>query len=69
MTIELEKEKRLASELSAVKTYGHFTDGHWVDGHSGETIELTNPATRETLAYIQAGDAACNCPALSNPTL
>jgi acyl-CoA reductase-like NAD-dependent aldehyde dehydrogenase len=35
----------------------NFINGHWLDGHSGETIELTNPATRKTLAYIQAGDA------------
>jgi hypothetical protein len=35
MAIELENAERLASELSAVKTYGHFINGHWVDGHSG----------------------------------
>jgi hypothetical protein len=35
MAIELEKAKRLASELSAVKTYGHFINGHWVDSRSG----------------------------------
>src|SRR6202789_4656886 len=57
MVLELENTKRLAAELSAVKTYGHFINGQWLDGHSGETIELTNPATRKTLAYIQAGDA------------
>lgn len=57
MVLELENTKRLAVELSAVKTYGHFINGQWLDGHSGETIELTNPATRKTLAYIQAGDA------------
>jgi aldehyde dehydrogenase len=57
MVLELENTKRLAAELGAVKTYGHFINGVWLDGHSGETIELTNPATRKTLAYIQAGDA------------
>ena len=57
MVLELENTKRLAAELGAVKTYGHFINGQWLDGHSGETIELTNPATRKTLAYIQAGDA------------
>lgn len=57
MVLELENTKRLAAELGAVRTYGHFINGQWLDGHSGETIELTNPATRKTLAYIQAGDA------------
>jgi aldehyde dehydrogenase len=49
--------KSLATRLSEVKTYGHFIDGQWSDGHSGETIELFNPATRKTLAFIQSGDA------------
>jgi acyl-CoA reductase-like NAD-dependent aldehyde dehydrogenase len=57
MVLELENTKRLAAELGAVKTHGHFINGQWLDGHSGKTIELTNPATRKTLAYIQAGDA------------
>lgn len=47
----------MAARLSRLQTFGQFIDGQWVEGHSGETIELTNPATRQTLAYIQAGDA------------
>ncbi|MBB3228216.1 acyl-CoA reductase-like NAD-dependent aldehyde dehydrogenase [Luteibacter sp. Sphag1AF] len=57
MQLDLGTSKALAAKLSAVKTYGHFINGKWVDGHSGQTIELTNPATRQTLAHIQSGDA------------
>jgi hypothetical protein len=57
MVLDQENTRRLAAELGAVKTYGHFINGQWLDGHSGETIELTNPATRKTLAHIQSGDA------------
>jgi acyl-CoA reductase-like NAD-dependent aldehyde dehydrogenase len=57
MNINFGNTKALAAQLSVVKTYGHFINGQWVDSHSGETIELSNPATRKTLAYIQSGDA------------
>jgi acyl-CoA reductase-like NAD-dependent aldehyde dehydrogenase len=56
VVLRLEDTKWLAEELGVVKTYGQFINGHWLDGHRGETIELANPATRKTLAYIQAGD-------------
>jgi acyl-CoA reductase-like NAD-dependent aldehyde dehydrogenase len=55
--IEFNETRQLAKRLSEVKTYGHFIDGQWVEGHSGETIALSNPATRQTLAHIQSGDA------------
>jgi aldehyde dehydrogenase len=55
--MKLEDTKALADRLAIVKTYGHFINGEWVDGQSGETIELSNPATRKPLAYIQAGNA------------
>jgi acyl-CoA reductase-like NAD-dependent aldehyde dehydrogenase len=35
--------------------YGHFIGGAWVPGSSGQTIQLSNPATGEPLARIQAG--------------
>jgi len=57
MTMKLQDTRLLAARLSEVKTYGHFINGEWTEGHSGETIELSNPATRQTLAYIQSGDA------------
>lgn len=38
-------------------TYGHFIDGSWVQGDSGRSIDMLNPATGETLAQIQAGNA------------
>lgn len=38
--------------------YGHFIGGEWQRGQSGKTISLTNPATGEHLANIQAGNAA-----------
>jgi aldehyde dehydrogenase len=56
-TNPLANTKELAARLSKVKIYGHFIDGVSVEGHSGETIELTNPATRQVLAHIQSGDA------------
>ena len=49
--------KKVAADLHKPKTYGHFIDGTWVGGNTGATIELTNPATREVLGHIQAGDA------------
>src|ERR1700733_7233416 len=39
-------------------TYGHFIGGEWVAGEGGKTIPVTNPATGELLAHIQAGTAA-----------
>ena len=48
--------KVLAARIGEVRTYGHFIDGEWAEGHSGQTIELSNPSTRETLGYIQSGD-------------
>lgn len=53
----LQDTQAVADRLSAVQTYGHFINNEWVEGNSGETIELSNPATRATLAHIQAGDA------------
>lgn len=38
--------------------YGHFIDGKWEAGESGEKIAMINPATGETLSYIQSGNAA-----------
>src|SRR5882762_7966762 len=49
----LEKSKTLAQRIGKVCTFGHFIAGEWVEGSSGETIELSNPASRETLAHIQ----------------
>src|SRR5882762_3833205 len=52
----LEKSKTLAQRIGKVCTFGHFIAGEWVEGSSGETIELSNPANRETLAHIQSGN-------------
>jgi aldehyde dehydrogenase len=53
--------RKLTSEaavrLSKTKTYGLFIDGKWIAGDSGETIALENPATRQVIAHIQAGNA------------
>jgi len=57
MSLTYEASSQLASTLGEVKTYGHFINGEWVDGHSGKEIELWNPANRQLLGYIQAGDA------------
>jgi len=41
-----------------LETYGHFINGEWVSGDTGKTIPVSNPATGEILANIQAGNAA-----------
>ena len=35
------------------ENYGLFINGEFVKGSSDETIEVTNPATGETLSHIQ----------------
>jgi aldehyde dehydrogenase len=57
MSLTYESSLQLAKRLGAVTTYGHFINGEWVDGHSGKQIDLLNPANRQVLAHIQAGDA------------
>jgi len=43
---------------NARKSYGHFIDGEWVGSADGRELDLTNPATGETLAQIAAGGPA-----------
>ena len=50
--------KRVESNYGIRDEYGHLIGGEWVGGASGKTIALLNPATGETLARIQAGNAA-----------
>lgn len=38
--------------------YGHFIDGQWEASSSGKTILMENPATRQVISKIQAGNAA-----------
>ena len=40
------------------ETHKLFIDGKWVDSESGQTIDVTNPATGQVIARIQAGTAA-----------
>ena len=35
-----------------------FIDGAWVEARSGETFDVTNPATGEVLGTVPAGDAS-----------
>lgn len=58
MELTLERTRAAAARLSEPKTFGHFIGGEWVGGETGETIALENPATRQVLARIQAGNAA-----------
>lgn len=57
MELTIDRTREAATTLSAVKTYGHFIGGEWIDSAGGETIALENPATRQVLAHIQAGNA------------
>ena len=54
--ITLEQSRQTADRLRNMGTYGNFIDGEWVNSHSGQTIELTDPATRKPLGSIQASD-------------
>jgi aldehyde dehydrogenase len=57
MELTIEKTRRYAERFRKPDVYGHFIGGEWVGADSGETIALTNPATLETVAYIQSGNA------------
>src|SRR3546814_14703140 len=55
----------MSTNLTAIESiygirddYGDLIGGEWVGGASGKTIALLNPAPGETLARIQAGNAA-----------
>src|SRR6266851_1617655 len=44
--------------MSATKTsYKNFAGGEWVDAASGETMEVINPATGETIAEVPSCSA------------
>src|SRR5881398_2061064 len=40
-----------------VSSYKHLVGGEWVDSASGETMEVLNPATGETIAEVPRGTA------------
>jgi aldehyde dehydrogenase len=52
-----EQIKQIAAQVDPNRVYGHFIGNEWVDGDSGKLIDLKNPATRETVGRIQAGNA------------
>ena len=39
-----------------VKHYRNYIGGEWVDAASGQTFDVVNPATEETIATVPAGD-------------
>ncbi|CAN5144946.1 hypothetical protein BH18ACT12_BH18ACT12_13420 [soil metagenome] len=41
----------------AVTKYQNFIGGEWVDAAGGETMEVLNPATGETIAEVPAAGA------------
>lgn len=57
MQITLDHNRAVAQQFAAPRSFGHFINGEWVEGDSGERIALKNPATMETLGYIQSGNA------------
>lgn len=57
MTLDRGAIGALAKEFGEPKTYGNLINGEWCDSHSGEVIELSNPATRKAVGFIQRGDA------------
>jgi aminobutyraldehyde dehydrogenase len=42
----------------AAATYQNFVGGEWVDAAEGETMDVLNPATGETIAHVPRGTAA-----------
>jgi len=57
MELTLAQTREASTRLAQQHVYGHFIGGEWIDGDSGRTIPLQNPATRDVLAYVQAGNA------------
>lgn len=55
--MNLNEAKEIAARVGKPREYGHFINGEWVEGGSGASIALQNPATRESLGSIQAGNA------------
>lgn len=43
--------------MAEIKEYQLFIDGDWVTSTSGETINIINPSTQETVAKVQNGTA------------
>src|SRR5919106_6906504 len=43
--------------MSTVTKYQNFVGGEWVDAAGGETMEVLNPATGETIAEVPAASA------------
>jgi aldehyde dehydrogenase len=58
MNFTIEHTEAIAKQFSPPRTYGHFIDGEWATSESGQTIQMTNPASLEPLAFVQAGNAA-----------
>ena len=40
---------------TTVTSYKNFVGGEWVDSVAGETMEVLNPATGETIAEVPRG--------------
>jgi aldehyde dehydrogenase len=57
MLLTHELARGASDRITRGHVYGHLIGGEWVGGSSGETIALENPATRQTIAHIQAGSA------------
>lgn len=58
MDFTLEQTQAIARQFAQPRTYDHFIGGQWVPSGSGETIQMTNPASLEAVAFVQAGNAA-----------
>ncbi len=57
MTLTFDQTRAYADRFRQPAVYGHFIGGDWTAGDSGRTLALTNPATLEPVAHIQAGNA------------
>lgn len=47
--------RALANALITQRRYGHFIGGKWRETHDAESIQLSDPARRQSLAFIAAG--------------
>jgi len=50
------RHEKAAQELLRDNDIKLYIEGEWVDSTSGQSIDITNPTTSETLATVQAGN-------------
>src|SRR6185503_20661826 len=55
---EGQREEEMAQAETAVRTIKNYIGGGWVDAETSESLDVTNPATGETLAQVPMSSQA-----------